>query len=736
MCSQMASGPSSEPPGDRPASVSDAIEAWSVFENFFVLSYRSEPGIPVLINDLSVRSGSTLGILPDSILNDSELFERLLHPDDRERVLNEHWEAAANGEPFVSEYRMVSEDGTTLWIYDKAVPVTDAFGVTTLFGNCLDITPGRTEVHLAGTSEAVRSVVDDIPGVVYRRSCELNGTVEFVSDQIEDLVGYPASDFVADSVRSYDSIIHPEDLPYVTADLNDALERGSSYSLEYRVLHVSGDTRWVAEHGRPVLGPDGQRHKTVGVIMDITRQKAAEKSREIIERQLRNEALHDPLTGLPNRTLFHESVAQAIFEAQQNHGELAVFVLDLDRFKEVNDSLGHVTGDQVLQEAGRRLQEALREGDSIARFGSDEFAVLVPQARRAQVLEVVRRVRAAIEQPIDLDGLLLNLSASIGIAAYPRDGLDVEGLLRCADTAMYVAKDTSLGYAFYDASVDTRAATRLDLIGQLRRAIGDQELCLHYQPKIAVRNGRVVGVEALTRWHHPGRGLMMPYEFIPVAQETSLIKELTLHVINEAGRQWREWADDGRRLPIAVNLSTRDLVDPGFPGEVATLLGKWRMPVTMLKFEVTESSLVEDPKKTEDVIERLGAMGLRFSVDEFGTGYFSLAYLKRLPIDEIKIDRSFVSAMSAHEEDEVIVRSTIDLGHNLGLSVVAEGVETRSVMERLAPFGCDVAQGYYLGRPMPAEELEIWLDQHPVSGEPVTTKRKFREGTVLKIATA
>jgi EAL domain-containing protein (putative c-di-GMP-specific phosphodiesterase class I) len=346
-------------------------------------------------------------------------------------------------------------------------------------------------------------------------------------------------------------------------------------------------------------------------------------------------------------------------------------------------------------------------------------------------------VRAAIEEPMDLQGLPVNLSVSIGVAAYPRDGAEVEWLLRCADTAMYVAKDSDLGYAFYDASVDTRAATRLDLIGDLRRAIEDQELVLHYQPKIAVRSGRVVGVEALTRWHHPGRGLMMPNEFIPVAQETSLIKELTLHVINEVGRQWRAWADEGRRLPIAVNLSTRDLVDPGFPGEVATLLGKWRMPVTMLKFEVTESSVLDDPKRTEDVLERLGAMGLRFSVDDFGTGYFSLAHLKRLPIDEIKIDRSFVSAMSAHEEDEVIVRSTIDLGHNLGLSVVAEGVETRSVMERLVPFGCDVAQGYYLGRPMPAEELEIWLDQHPVSGETETvTKRKFREGTVLKIASA
>ncbi|MGO9965475.1 MAG: putative bifunctional diguanylate cyclase/phosphodiesterase [Acidimicrobiales bacterium] len=729
----MTPGPPFEPPSARAAAVTDAIEAWSVFEQFFVLSYRSVPGIPVLINDLSIRSGTMLGIAPDSVLNDSELFSRLLHPDDRDRVMNEHWAAAANAEPFVSEYRMVSQDGTILWIYDRAVPVTDSSGATTLYGNCLDITPrDRNETGTTGSEERLRSVVDNIPGVVYRCACDEAWTVEYLSDQIQDLVGYPSSDFVGSSVRTYDSIIHPDDLAYVVEQVSDALERSSSYSLEYRLIHVSGEIRWVAEHGRPVLGPDGTKQKTVGVILDITRQKAAEKSREIVERRLRNQALHDSLTGLANRTLFNANVVRAISEAQRDGGDLAVFVMDLDGFKEVNDALGHVSGDRVLTQVAHRLQEALRESDSIARFGSDEFAVLVTQARRAQVLEVVRRVRAAVEESIDLEGLPVNLGVSIGISAFPRDGADVDTLLRCADTAMYLAKDTDLGYAFYDASVDTRAATHVGLIADLRHAIEDQELVLHYQPKIAVRSGQVVGVEALVRWHHPARGLMMPSEFVPVAKETSLIKDLTLHVIDEAGRQWRAWADEGRRLPIAVNLSLRDLVDPGFPGELAALIGKWRMPATMLKLEVTESSVVEDPRRTEDVLERLGAMGLRFSIDDFGTGYFSLAYLKRLPIDEIKIDRSFVAAMTVHEEDEVIVRSTIDLGHSLGLSVVAEGVETRSVMERLAPFGCDVAQGYYLGRPMPPDEFEIWLDHHPASGEPNIGKRKFREGTVLK----
>ena len=731
----MDSDPPFQPPTAPLAAVDDAIEAWSVFEQYFVLSYRTAPGLSVQVNDLSVRSAAILGVSRDSVVNDSGLFSRLLHPDDRDRVLSEHRDAAARSEPFVSEYRMVGQDGTVLWISDRAAPVVDGIGRTTLYGHCLDITPrNRTEAVLSDTEERFRSVVANIPGVVYRCAYDATWTVQFMSGQIEDLVGYPASDFIDNKVRSYDSIIHPDDLPYVIAEVGDALDRGSAYSLEYRLIHLSGESRWVAEHGRPVLSPDGRGQWTVGVILDITRQKATEKSRELVERQLLNQALHDSLTGLPNRVLFHDSVAQAISEAQHSGSELAVLVMNLDRFREVNDCLGHASGDLLLQEVGRRLREVLREDDSMARFGSDEFAVLVPQARRAHVLEVVRRVRGAIEQPIDLAGLPVNLEASIGISAYPRDGVDVDSLLRCADTAMYVAKDTNLGYAFYDASVDTRAETRLDLIGDLRHAIENQELVLYYQPKISVRSGRIVGVEALIRWNHHSRGLVMPGEFIPVAQETSLIKELTLHVINDAGLQWRAWADEGRRLPIAVNLSRPDLVDPAFPGEVATLLGKWRMPVTMLKFEVTEGSVADDPRRTEDVLERLGAMGLRLSVDDFGTGYFSVAYLNRLPIDEIKIDRSFVSAMAAHEEDEIVVRSTIDLGHNLGLRVVAEGVETRAVMERLAQFGCDVTQGYYLGRPMPAEELASWLDQHPATGGPGTRKRKFREDPVCEKA--
>ena len=267
-------------------------------------------------------------------------------------------------------------------------------------------------------------------------------------------------------------------------------------------------------------------------------------------------------------------------------------------------------------------------------------------------------------------------------------------------------------------------------MGELSRAVAEAELILHYQPKVAVVGGRVVGVEALVRWQDPSRGLVMPDEFIPVARETSLIRAVTQLVLEEAARQWRTWSDEGRPLPVAVNITRADLADPAFPGEVATLLENWQMPADMLRLEVTESCVAEDLGGTEDGIERLGVMGLVFSVDDFATGRCSFSSLKRLPIGELKVDRSFVSAMVAREEDEAIVRATIDLAHNLGLEVVAEGVEKRAVLDRLAELGCDAAQGYYFARPVPAEELSVWLDQHPDSGVAPAKKRKFREDPV------
>jgi EAL domain-containing protein (putative c-di-GMP-specific phosphodiesterase class I) len=327
------------------------------------------------------------------------------------------------------------------------------------------------------------------------------------------------------------------------------------------------------------------------------------------------------------------------------------------------------------------------------------------------VLRAVERMQAAIEEPIVLQGMSLSLEASIGIALYPDDGKDVETLLGCADGAMYHAKAEKSGWAFYDSSRVRQDTARLTLIGELRRALEQRELVLYYQPKAGLADGEVHAVEALLRWSHPVRGLVPPDDFIPMAQQTGLIKPLTLYVIDEALRQCRSWQEDGLRLAVAVNLFARNLVDADFPTLVAGLLERWNVEPGLLEFEITESAMLADPTRTKLILEQLSAMGIRLSIDDFGTGYSSLAYLKRLPVSEIKVDRSFVMNMEKDQDDATIVKSTIDLGRNLGLDVVAEGVDSEQVWDRLKALGCTTAQGYYLSRPIPAPELQTWLLQ-------------------------
>jgi diguanylate cyclase len=443
--------------------------------------------------------------------------------------------------------------------------------------------------------------------------------------------------------------------------------------------------------------------------------------RTIAETALRNQAelneyqaLHDALTGLPNRRLFRQRVAQAIEE--RGDAKAAVLILDLDRFKEVNDTLGHEAGDTLLRELGGRLRHALRSSDTVARLGGDEFGVLLPdQTAVDDVVLTIKRIRQAIEDPVIVEGLPLGVEASIGAAFCPDDADDVDALLRRADVAMYRAKEESSTFAFHDATRDRRDPARLLLVGELRRAIRDRELVLHYQPKATLRSGEVASVEALVRWLHPERGLILPDAFVPLAERTGLMKPLTSYVLDEALRQCAEWREQGLNLAVAVNLSMRNLLDVSFPEEVAELLRARGVEPQLLEFEITESTVLVDPARSKLVLERLSGMGVRLSIDDFGTGYSSLAYLKRLPLNELKIDRSFVMHMLENDDDAVIVRSTIDLGRNLGLEVVAEGVEDELTWNALASLGCDVAQGYYLSRPVPADELGKWLAGRPES---------------------
>jgi diguanylate cyclase (GGDEF)-like protein len=422
-----------------------------------------------------------------------------------------------------------------------------------------------------------------------------------------------------------------------------------------------------------------------------------------------HQARHDTLTGLPNRGWFYDQT-EGLLQARRDSS--AVMIMDLDRFKEVNDTLGHHSGDLLLQAAAHRIRRAVRDGDVVSRLGGDEFAVILPGASREAAAEVAGRIRETLEERFSVSGATVDIDASIGIALHPEDATDVSTLLQRADLAMYKAKETHSGHTFYSEELDHGHPSQLSLLGELRRAIEREELVLHYQPKAALGSGSVTHVEALVRWQRPEHGLVPPNEFIPLAEHTGLIKQLSAYVLDVALRQLRGWLDAGIELGVAVNLSARNLLEADLPDQVAELLLANRVPPHRLILEITESTIMADPARAFEVLTRLSEMGIRLSIDDFGVGYSSLSYLKRLPVDEIKIDRSFVAQMADDEDDAFIVRSTIDLGRNLGLNVVAEGVETEAVWDELGELGCDYAQGWFLGRPMPASELADWMRTH------------------------
>lgn len=425
------------------------------------------------------------------------------------------------------------------------------------------------------------------------------------------------------------------------------------------------------------------------------------------EAEILHLAYQDGLSGLPNRALFNVRLSEAVASHRGGAG-VAVLVMDLDRFKYINDTLGHGAGDLVLREVATRLRGVVRDSDTVARLGGDEFAVLATGGlERAQTL--ARMIQAVLEQSIDIDGQAVDVGCSIGIAHCPAHGDDASVLLRCADVAMYAAKHEKSGFAVYDARFDRHRAEHLSLLGDLRRAITGNELRLHYQPKVDLRGGQLIGVEALVRWEHAQRGMVPPGEFVPFAEQTGAIKQVTRWVMEEALRQCGSWYAGGLAISVSVNVSTRDLLDRDLPQFVDEAIRRHGVPAELLTVEVTESALVEDPQRAQQTIARLKQRGVRLSIDDYGTGYSSLAYIQRLQFDELKVDRAFVTHMATQEKDAAIVRSTVELGHNLGLVVVAEGVEDLEVIGLLREFGCDLAQGYGVSRPLPWEQLEAWM---------------------------
>jgi diguanylate cyclase (GGDEF)-like protein len=454
----------------------------------------------------------------------------------------------------------------------------------------------------------------------------------------------------------------------------------------------------------------------VGALINWRLHEQARIAEECLTARVRHQAHHDPLTGLPNRIELLEHATRVLAAAGRNGSSVAVLLIDLDRFKEVNDVLGHASGDVLLARVGPLMAAAVRDGDLLCRLGGDEFAAVLSNADEATAVAVATRLMDLISATIDIDGVALNVEASVGIAvSTSADRTDIDTLLGHADIAMYAAKRARCGFTVYESDQHTSTRERLNLLGEMRNALLNDEFVLHYQPKVALPSGTLIGVEALARWQHPTRGLLGPGEFIPAAESTGLIVPFTLHVLGLALSQRALWQSADEELTIAVNLSPRCLAEPDLTVKVLALLAAYGVSPRMLELEITENTLAHDPDRALSTLSALHAAGIAISIDDFGTGYSSMSYLKRLPVRELKVDRSFVSGMLSDVGDGVLVRSVVDLGHNLGLTVVAEGVEDQATLDALAAIGCDVAQGYHCGRPMPVEALLAWRANDAVS---------------------
>jgi len=427
----------------------------------------------------------------------------------------------------------------------------------------------------------------------------------------------------------------------------------------------------------------------------------------------RQQARTDDLTGLGNRRHVMVQLGERLRATRAGAARFGVLLVDVDRFKEINDSLGHHVGDELLRQLARRLRRALGEDAVLARLGGDEFVALVPApGGTPDAVAAAEGFLALLDEPFALDGLLAHVRASVGVALAPDHGDDRSVLLRHADVAMYRAKAGGGGVGVYADEADEHGLERIVLAGELRAALESEALVVHYQPKADLATGAVTSVEALVRWQHPTRGLLAPGVFLPLAEQQGMLARLTSRVLEMAAAQAVAWARAGRPLRVAVNLAPANLLDARFPDEVAALLRRTGLDPSLLQLEITEDTIMVDPVRVLDVVARLAELGLSFALDDFGTGYSSLAYLKRLPVQELKIDRSFVMDMDRSRDDAVIVRSTVDLARNLGLTVVAEGVETHDTWERLAAFGCHAAQGFFLSPPLPADALEGWLARY------------------------
>jgi len=573
--------------------------------------------------------------------------------------------------------------------------------------NELEETVACRTAELLSADARFRSMVDSSDDAIIGATPD--SVVTSWNAAAERLLGYSGEEMIGQSL----DVLVPHDKIEESHQMRAGIGGGDSgrRTLETERIHKDGSLVPVALTASPIY--DGN---SVTGSSEILRDIA---DRLAMQHEMEFRALHDTLTGLPNRELLADRLDQELRSDIRAATRTGLMLIDLDRFKEVNDTFGYQCGDELLRQVGPRLAGVLRAADTVARLGGDEFAVLLPDLHDAMDASAVAlSLVEALELPFHVLGADLDVEASIGVVVSGEHGRDATTLLQHADVALDVAKTLSSGVFAYDPAFDSRTPSRLALLGDLRRALERDELLLHYQPKVSLRTGNVVGAEALVRWQHPSRSLVFPDDFIPMAEHTALIGPLTRHVLSLALAQVRTWIDAGRPLPIAVNLSARNLHDEDFASQVAGLLAAHDVPADLLELEVTESALTIDPARAQQMLKQLSALGVRISIDDFGAGYTSLGQLTKLPVSELKIDRSFVMTMAKNPGNAMIVQSVIDLGHNLGMTLVAEGIETEQSLTTLADLTCDVGQGYYICRPIPADAFDVWCAERTITVPP------------------
>ena len=602
-----------------------------------------------------------------------------------------------------SEKCLLRKDGSNVWVSVVTSVIRAEDGRPRRFLSVVqDISARRAaELALRESEEKFRQLADNIPEIFWITDARQR-KLHYLSPGFETLTGTRLAD-VMRRPRSWLQVVHPEDRERVRL-ARKALPR-AEYNVEYRIVLANGSVRWVHDQAFPVRDAAGEVYRIAGIGADVTHRKEAEEKLVYL-------AHYDGLTGLPNRALFFDRLKQTLAQAGRRGVLAAVMFVDLDRFKVVNDTLGHAVGDELLRHVAQRLAGCVRVGDTVCRFSGDEFVLIINDLGAAEDARLIaQKVLYAFSDPFRVSGHEIFVSTSIGISMYPTDCEDEETLLKDADTAMYRAKESGRNnFQFYTREMNARAMYRLKLENSLRHALERGEFRLHYQPKACLHTGRVTGVEALLRWERPEHGLVPPADFVPLLEDTGLIVPVGEWVIAEACRQIAAWRASGREpVSIAINISARQFAARNLGEIVRRVLDQHGADPRYIELELTESLLMVNTEEAVRTLEYLKSLGLRLSIDDFGTGYSSLSYLKRFPIDALKIDRSFIDEITTDVGDATITRAVIGMAHNLGLKVVAEGVETEEQISFLSANGCDEAQGYYFARPRPAGEITEWL---------------------------